>query len=373
MKVRGGFNRAVRAPNIGELFLPVITGLTSLSIDPCAGAAPVGNANLTAVCIAQGASAGSIGTIQNPAAGQANRTFGGDPTIRPESADTFTIGAVLTPTFAPGLSITVDYFNVVVTNAITNPTPGDVIGACFNNVTASSSTSLACTGIRRNPANGRLSGPTGTVFGLPTPLTNLGRIETSGIDLNAAYSTDVGFAKLSFNLIGTYTISNKFQSISRLQPPQFTALGVNRECVGQYSVNCGISGGGIQPEWTHNLRTTLDFGAANISLLWTHIGGVEYERILPRAFRGTITGSGPLVGRQVDFNSIRAYNYFDLATGVKVMDNISLDFLVSNLFDEKPPIVGSTLGTTGQNSGNTYPSTYDTLGRRYTMTLGVRF
>lgn len=367
LKLRGGYNRAVRAPNIGELFAPTITGLTSLSIDPCAGTAPVGNANLTAVCIAQGAPVASIGTIQNPAAGQAARTFGGDASIRPETADTFTIGAVLTPAFAPGLSITVDYFNVKVNNAITFATPDDVLNACFRNITAASAASPACNTIRRSQVNGRLSGSVNApafTFGLPTPLTNLGRIDTSGIDLNASYSTDVGFAKLLFNLTGTYTIDNKFRA---------SPTSLNRECVGQYSVNCGISGGGIQPEWTHNLRTTLDFGSANISLLWTYLSAVDYERILPRAFRGTITGSGPLVGRQVDFNSIRAYNYFDLATGVKVMDNISLDFLVSNLFDEKPPIVGSTLGTTGQNSGNTYPSTYDTLGRRYTVTLGVRF
>ncbi len=366
-KLRGGYNRAVRAPNINELFAPVVTGLTSLAIDPCAGAAPVGNANLTAVCIAQGAPAATIGTIQNPAAGQAARTFGGNAALLPETADTLTIGAVLTPAFAPGLSITVDYFNVKVNQAITTATPDDVLNACFRNLTAASATSAACTGIRRSQVNGRLSGSVNApafTFGLPTPLTNLGRIVTSGFDLSAAYTVDVGFAKLSFNLNGTYTIENKFRA---------APTSINRECVGQYSVNCGIAGGGIQPEWVHNFRTGLDFGSANVSVLWNHIGGVEYERILPRAFVGTITGSGPLVGQRVDFNRIKAFNYFDLAGGFKVMDNLSIDLLVTNLFDQKPPNVGSTVGTTGQNSGNTYPSTYDTLGRRYMVTVGVRF
>ena len=371
IKFRGGYNRAVRAPNIGELFTPLVTGLTSLAVDPCSGAKAQGNAALTAVCIAQGASAAQIaaGSIQDPAASQANATGGGNPNLRPEVADTFTIGAVLTPTFLPGFSMTVDYFNVKVNSAVSSPASGDVISACFGTVTAASATSAACTGIRRNPTTGRLSGPTGTVAGLPTPLSNLGRIDTSGVDVSAAYSTDVGFAKLNLNFNGTYTITNKFQA---------TPTAFNRECVGMYSVNCGS----IQPEWQHNFRTTLDFGPANISLLWRYLGKMRYEDnrnpatgalfLAPR-FNGAITGFGPLVGQTYNFNKISAYNFFDLSGGFKIMDNMTLDMLVANMFDKKPPVVGSTIGGTGQNSGNTFPSAYDAMGRRYSVTLGVRF
>jgi outer membrane receptor protein involved in Fe transport len=371
IKIRGGYQRAVRSPNIGELFAPLVTGLTSLAVDPCSGTKAQGNANLAAVCIAQGATAAQIaaGSIQDPAAGQANATGGGNPNLRPEVANTITIGAVLTPGFVPGLSVTVDYFDVKVNGAVSSPTPSDVLGACFTSLTASSATSAACTGIRRNPVNGRLSGPTGTVLGLPTPLSNLGKIATRGIDLSADYSTDVGFAKLSLRFTGTYTITNKFQA---------TPTSFNRECVGQYSVNCGS----IQPKWQHNARVGLDFDWVNVSVLWRHLAAVRYEdninpatgaRFLPLRFNGVITGFGPLVGKTYDFNNIKSYDYFDLAAGFRVANNISLDFLVGNLFNRKPPVVGSTLGTTGQNSGNTYPSTYDTYGRRYTATIGVKF
>jgi outer membrane receptor protein involved in Fe transport len=362
VKLRGGYNRAVRAPNIGELFAPLVTGLTSLATDPCSGTKAQGNANLTAVCIAQGASAAQIaaGSIQDPAAGQANATGGGNPALGPETADTWTIGAVFTPTFVPGLSVTIDYFDVKVNGAITSPTPADVISACFGSITAASATSAACTTIRRNPTTGRLSGPTGTVLGLPTPLSNLGRIETSGVDLSVGYSTDVGFAKLNVNFNGTYTIKNKFKA---------TPSAINRECVGQYSVNCGS----IQPEWQHNMRAGLDFGTFNASILWRYIAGVDYERILAPRFSGAITGFGPLVGRTYNFNKISAFSYFDLTGGFKITDNVKVDMLVANLFNKQPPILGSTLGTTGQNSGNTYPSTYDTMGRRYQVTLGVKF
>ncbi|MEI6487137.1 MAG: TonB-dependent receptor [Sphingomonadales bacterium] len=362
LKFRGGFNRAIRSANIGELFAPSVTGLTSLAVDPCSGTKAQGNANLSAVCIAQGATAAQIaaGSIQDPAAGQANATGGGNANLFPETFDTWTIGTVVTPAAVPGLTFSVDYFNIQGKNVVSSPTPADVINACFGSVTASSATSAACTTIRRNPVNGRLSGPSGTVAGLPTPSSNLGVIKTSGVDVTANYTRDVGFAKLNVNFNGTFTISNKFQA---------TPTSLLRECIGQYSVNCGS----IQPDWSHNLRAGLDFGSVNASVLWRYMTSVAYERILSPRFSGQITGFGPLVGNTYNFNKISAFSYFDLNAGFKIKDNIHLDFLVANVFDKKPPIVGSTLGTTGQNSGNTYPSTFDALGRRYNVTLGVRF
>jgi len=112
IKFRANYQRAVRAPNIGELFAPVTTGLTSLTTDPCQLGLPVGNAQVIAACIAQGATAGQIGTIPSPAAGQANQTSGGNPFVGPETADTFSVGAVFTPTFLPGFAASVDYFDI---------------------------------------------------------------------------------------------------------------------------------------------------------------------------------------------------------------------------------------------------------------------
>ena len=83
LKLRGNYQRAVRAPNIAELFSPLNTGLTNLSVDPCQGAAPVTNANLRAVCLAQGAPANTIGLIAAPSAAQINATSGGQPGVAP--------------------------------------------------------------------------------------------------------------------------------------------------------------------------------------------------------------------------------------------------------------------------------------------------
>jgi outer membrane receptor protein involved in Fe transport len=384
IKLRGNYQRAVRAPNIGELFAPVVQQLTNLLVDPCSGSKPVGNANLTAVCLAQGAPASTIGAIQDPAAGQANITTGGNPNLVPEKATTYTFGAVLQPEgFLNGLNLTLDYYNIKVENAISIPAVADTLAFCFNNLTAASATSPACTSIRRNAANGRLSG-TSTVAnpipGLPGPTTNEGLLKTDGIDMTLNYRRNVGFAELNFNFSGNYTFHSQFRS----RPG-----GVVRECVGLFSVNCGISNGlsvgSLLPKFAWNQRTTLSFESVDVSLLWRHIDGFSYEggeddfaaRGFTTAgrtlFEGTITGAGPLVGRQVNFNRIPSYDYFDLTTRFSVTDNFDLTVGVINLFDKQPPIVGSSAGSTAFNGGNTFPSTYDAVGRRYAATARLKF
>ncbi|MEM8825793.1 MAG: TonB-dependent receptor, partial [Pseudomonadota bacterium] len=74
-QIRGNFARSVRAPNLFELFQPQITGLTSLTFDPCEGAGPLTDANLAAVCLAQGAPESTLGSIINDPADQPNLTF----------------------------------------------------------------------------------------------------------------------------------------------------------------------------------------------------------------------------------------------------------------------------------------------------------
>jgi outer membrane receptor protein involved in Fe transport len=74
-----------------------------------------------------------------------------------------------------------------------------------------------------------------------------------------------------------------------------------------------------------------------------------------------------------NFGKIKAYDYFDLTTRVNVLDNLTLTLTVQNLFDKQPPVVGNTIGSTTYNSGNTYPSTYDALGRKYAVSAKVKF
>ncbi len=358
-KLRGNYSRAVRAPNIGELFTPQTVGLTNLGIDPCAGAAPTTNANLRAVCIAQGAPAGTIGSITNPTAAQANITVGGNLNLQPEKANTWTLGFVWQPEFAPRFSMSLDYYNIKVTDVLGTPLPGDIIDACFGNVTAASASDPACTVIRRNPITGGLDGDpaiTGGLFGLTN---NLGRLFTDGVDLIMNYNTDVGFADLALSFVGNWTRSSKYQA-------DVAAGSLNRECVGYYSVNCSFTGS-IQPELQFSQRTTLAFDDFDLSLLWRWIDAVEFE---PEQI---IADGGPANTVQEEFRRIGAEHYFDLTGRWNITDNVTFTVTVQNLLDNQPKVVGNTIGSTTYNSGNTFPSTYDALGRRYAAAVKLKF
>jgi outer membrane receptor protein involved in Fe transport len=344
LKLRGIYQRAVRSPNIEELFEPPVTGLDNLAVDPCAGANPVGNAELTAICIAQGAPAGSIGSIPVPSAGQINFTGGGNPDLDVEKATTITFGAIIQPAIIPGLTVSVDYYDIEIKDAISRTTVGDVIQPCFNPPNAADP---ACALVIRNPLNGSLNGGASDTPGVLLDLSNLGRLETSGIDFNINYSRDLDFATLGLQVNGNYTFDRKFQA---------TPTSVNRECVGFYSVNCES----IQPEFQANSRISLSREEGSISLGWKYISSQEVEPSLQGSFLP-------------EFESIGSYNIFDLVLQTTLMDTLDLTFVVDNLFDKKPPLVGNTIGATEFNSGNTYPSTYDALGRRYTIGAKLTF
>ncbi|MBX7535566.1 TonB-dependent receptor [Qipengyuania sp. GH1] len=367
---RGNYQRSSRTPNIGELFSPVTTFLTNLAVDPCAGSNPVGNANLTAACVSQivanGASQAQaqalIGNILQPAAGQINATGGGNPDLGVETATTWTVGAVIEPLY--NLSLTVDYWNIEIEDAITSPTVDDLVGGCYNNPTAGNA---ICNQIIRSATTGGLDGSPDEVPGLLLGSSNLGTIKTDGIDVSLRYRTSLtDTIGLRFSTDGTWVNRNKFQA---------TPTSVDRECVSYYSVNCGS----IQPEFVFNTRATVSFfDEVDLSLLWRYLSSTEFEPLQREqsgdAFIGTLDDStGPLEGREVDFNNIDAENYFDLSARWMATDNFEFIFTVQNLFDNQPTVVGSDIGSTAYNSGNIYPSTYDALGRRYAAAVKLRF
>ncbi|MGQ0659738.1 TonB-dependent receptor domain-containing protein [Sphingosinicella sp.] len=383
LRFRGSYSRAIRAPSIFELFTPVNTVLTNLNDDPCANlqdngnpipGRPVPTGQLLAICLAQGAPAGAIGAIGVPTAGQANVTVGGNLNVQPEKSTSWTVGVVFQPDFIPGLSLSADYYNIRITDAITVPTPGDAIESCFGPLAANgqataipagAAASAACTGIRRNPTTGQLSGDPATTPGLALALSNLGILETSGVDfvLNYRRNLDIlGGMGLAFNFVLNWTDESLFQAVS--------GVSVNRECVGFYSVNCAS----IQPEWQWSLRTTFTFDNIDISLLWRHIDAVSYEPGQGNPFTGTLgAGLGDLSGQAVDFDRIPSADYFDLTGRIAVDDHLTITLSVQNLLDRAPPVVGSSAGSTAFNSGNTYPSTYDALGRRFVASARIRF
>ncbi|MDT8279938.1 MAG: TonB-dependent receptor [Erythrobacter sp.] len=361
VQIRGNYQQVTRAPNIGELFSPRVTGLDNFDSDPCTGT--ITDPNLRAVCIAQGAPANSIGSIIVDPAGQVNLTDGGNPNLQAEEADTWTVGVVFTPDFVPGLSVTVDYYNINLTDAITSPTVDSVFIGCFGSnfrtnpvVTAASASDPLCVdSIRRNPATGNLFGSVATTPGIITAVSNLGQIKTDGIDLVINYATDLGFAGLNLNFNGNWTDTNSFDANSN--DPTDTVF----ECAGFFGTNCGS----ITPEFAFTQRSTLSFERVDASLLWRYIDSVELERSVFNA-----SGQAPFLD---EFETIGAEHYFDLTVRFQATENFAFTAAVINLFDNDPKVVGSNIGSTSFNSGNIFPSTYDPLGRRFSVTGRVTF
>ena len=350
IKFRAAYNRAVRAPNLQELFASPTVGLNG-SNDPCAGI------TITATdfgCLAQGLVVGQ-NTSANPA-GQYNGFIGGNVDLQPETSTTKTIGVVLQPRAVSGLAVTVDYFDIKVDDAIRAFGQDSILGDCVANATATF-TPASCDLVNRDAAGSLWLTPGGFVVDLPN---NVGELRTKGIEVGASYARELGdFATLSFNLNGTYLDSYR---VDNGLTPVF-------DCAGRFGPTCSVGGttnaGAPLPEWRHKLRTTLNMNnGIGVSVQWRHIGKVTAETL----------SSNPSLNGANNFDPglrIKSQNYIDLATTWRIGDNYGLRLGVNNLFDKQPPLVtsgnggrpGSNLCPTGPCNGNTYPATYDALGR----------
>lgn len=362
LRFRGMFQRAVRAANIAELFAPVNAGTGDLLVDPCANGTPGTplTGQLRALCIATGVPTAAIdnATITQPTAGQVNAFFGGDPNVTPEEADTVTFGLVWQPEFVPGLAVTLDYYDITVDNAISIRPNYDIVDACYNSARNStmSATDPDCAIITRNPVSGKIQGD--IIYGIQQITQNIGEVHAEGIDYSVRYGWDLGtMGSIDASLDGTFVMDASYL-------PSGDAPRV--DCVGHYGKQCGLpstvsgSTGGPTPEHHFVQRTTWTFGDFDFSYLWRYIGESTVD---PTQAAATPAPS----------NAIDAYNYIDLAASWQITDWAKLKLGVSNVTDEEAPFVETETGSTPFNSGNTYPSTYDVLGRVFTVGVTTKF
>ena len=344
VRFRGSYNRAVRAPNIQELFAPQFVGLDG-STDPC-GDAPVTATDFG--CLAQGLVVGQQPTA-NPAA-QYNGLLGGNPLLNPEKATTKTLGVVLEPSFLPRFALTIDYWNIEVEDAIQGFGADTILQDCIDNTTATT-VAPSCALIQRNPAGSLWLSSDGFVIDTPT---NVGGIKTRGFDFNASYSHRLGgLGNLSASFIGTWL--KKYETDNGLAEPY--------DCAGFYGSVCSggtVSSAAPLPKWRHKMRTTLQMpSGVGVSLQWRMMGKVEHEH---NSSDSALSGTVPQLGGKID-----AQHYFDLATTYSFGDHYNLRLGVNNILDNDPPLVTSAQGScpAGPCNGNTYPGTWDALGRYF--------
>lgn len=345
LRFRGGFNRAVRAPNIVELFAPQVVGLDGTT-DPCAGEAPTASA---ADCEFTGVAPTQYGLIAANPSSQYNGLVGGNPDLKPETADTVTAGFVFTPSFVSGLSLTVDWYNIKIADRIGGIGADSILLTCLN-----THDPFFCGLVNRDPASGQLWG---SPLGFITDVNlNAGEIETSGYDIEAAYRFDFadwGMADasggLSINFVGTY-----------LEEYIVTPLGAaSFDCAGLFGPVCSGAIGGFGnplPEWRHKLRVAwhTPWPALELSGTWRHVG----ETTLDPASEAAALTQPPVTDLVLG-----ARSYFDLSGSWDIRDNVTLRAGINNVLDEDPPLVGGSNCPGGPCSGNTFPGLYDSTGR----------
>jgi outer membrane receptor protein involved in Fe transport len=356
VKLRASLNRAVRAPNIGELFSNSSVGLAAI-VDPCAGdfdptsADPAPTATL-AQCQATGVSAAQYGNVLYNFAEQYNTFSGGNVNLDPEKATTWTLGAVIQPrSLLPNFSLTVDYFNIKVKEAI------GVIGASvIINQCISTADPFFCSRIRRGPGASLWLDESGFVFDL---VTNTGSIKTSGVDVSANYKFDINdSSSLSLALNGTYLDSLRVQPLTN---------GFTFDCAGYYGTTCGTA----NAKWRHNFSVKYQTPwPLSVQLKWRHIDGVKVDTLSPDDDLNG--GSGPNSPTPND-DTLPTTDYFDLVFGLPVTDKVNLRLGVNNIFDKDPPIISQSSLTGTIGNGNTIVGTYDYLGRYIFMNATVDF
>jgi iron complex outermembrane recepter protein len=337
--------KAVRVPNIGELFRPVTTALDNATLDPCSAGnpnPPAPGSELFNRCVATGMVPSQVGTAPDIVAGQINVFTGTNPNAlpSPEEARTTTFGFVWQAEL-PGLQATtlsLDYYDIEISDYIDTPSGQESLDLCYIQ-----GDPLYCNGIVRI---GGAFGETGT--GVPAFFTNFERFAAEGIDFTLS-SSGYGlgrFGELGVDITAHKYLTNEFKT---------TPISAVVDCKGRYGTSCDPV-----PEFRATTRVSWFRENVDASLLWRHIGSMDAQT----GEAGTLFPA---------FRSIDSFNYFDLSVGFNYRDFGRISLLVSNIADEMPPIIGDTTGTTAFNSGSTFPSLFDTLGRTYGVNLKFTF
>lgn len=335
VRFRTGFNKAVRAPNIAELFSPRSEGFPSAT-DPCSaenGAAA--DPAVAAICAATGVPAQNINSaVIDSASAQIRTLAGGNPNLKEEEADTFTLGVVVTPT--DDLNISFDYFDIEIEDAIASFGGGtaNVLNTCYSTDPAVNSEGAASPFCRL--VNRRSDG---SIDFVEISTQNVATVTLTGYDLIANYSMDFMDGTLSLDYLGTYTTDSNTLPFSG---------GALIECAGKFGNICGEP----TPEYKHRTAVKYSTDDFTVQLLWRFVGEVDDDDD----------------NSTYDVEKLDSENYFDLSGSYQLSDNFKVAGGIDNLFDTSPPILGFNA-----EQANTWPATYDVFGRTYYVSLTATF
>ncbi|VWX59003.1 TonB-dependent receptor domain-containing protein [Sphingorhabdus sp. 109] len=342
LRIRGTYARAVRAPNIGELFAGLSQTFPSGLIDPCEGIGATGGGATGDNCRADAGVAANIAAngvfTLNQADIQGISGFnGGNPDLFEETADSWTVGAVIAPRSIPALgnlTITADYYNIEITDVISGFPRQFSLQQCYDE-----GNSTFCDLIVRRQA-GTAVNSVGSIDLINALQVNAAVLKTSGVDVTASWSTPLGLTagdRLSLRGAYTHVIKNDFFSLPTADAdPSAGEIGTAKD---RFTANATYS--------------TDDF---KVGFTGTFIGK-SYEDDQfdgPKAY------------------SVPAYFLLDMNTSFYVTEKFEFYFGVDNLLDKSAPniLTGTPFNVTGSD---TAADVYDVFGRRYYTGVRLRF
>lgn len=355
LRFRGGYQTAVRAPNVSELFAPQLNNFPNIAgNDPCNTTGTIAatyrnganGAKVAALCAAQSPVAGGSTYVQP--AGQAHAIIGGNPDLKPEAGNSYTLGFVYRPNFQSpwlsGLTATVDYWSISLEEQIAAVGATTIIQRCYNRDGANSTYDINnqwCKLFQRDQSNG-------SVIFLQQLDRNQAFIDTSGVDLTLNWNWNLGdilnnpkAGVLAFNIVTTWVEQYKTQ-VTSVDP------------VYEYVGTIGTTTGSATPEWRATYGVDYTVGKFSVGLTSRFIDDMYHANVVTGSSATSNTGTPDTW-------------YHDIAMRYELTKNIGVRFGVNNVEDLEPRIYSPNI------QANTDPSTYDVLGRRYYFGVKVKF
>ena len=327
---RGTFAEGFRAPSLGDTFGGGSQSFDSY-LDPCdtVNGTSATNTSAKARCTAAGVPAGFRQTLQSGAnagsgGGQSSVAFNGgagNDTLQPETATTKTLGLVYSPSFVPGFSLSLDWFNISVKNRITAISANYILGQCYNEGVAD-----FCSKFTRDS--------TGKVVTLNRGNANLGELRTEGMDLGMRYRMrPTPYGTFLFTSESTYVDEYSIKS---------TATGTFSQFAGEHEFNRFKSNLGVDwsmGNWSANFMTR--YASKTKTNCWA---------VLPTPIECSNPDDSASFGKGVNIAKARVYN--DLSVGYAFPWKGRLLVGANNVFDVKPRINYAANGGFGGNSSS---------------------
>lgn len=338
-KVRASAATAIRTPNISDLFGG--RGETFGNVaDPCDGVTAATTGNAAANCRAIQAVSDRIAADGAFTLTQAERqgtggTQGGNPDVKAETADTWSAGIIWQ--IVDDLAFTLDYYDISVKDAISTTSRTTVLNRCFD--VDASQFSQNCNGAAIRDQKGAL-------IEVHSGTSNENNIDTSGIDAEFNYTTDLGPGSFKAQLVWNYT--NEYVVTGILS-------GEAIDYVGDVT----------HPE--HRANLNLSYALDEMSFAWrmrywdSVVDSVDESN-------GNFTDGASLT----TFNDIDAVIYHDVNASYTFANGWEAMVGVRNLFDKQPPLLpqGTNSGATGINTAS---EAYDVTGRYFYAGVTAKF